>query len=821
MNIILKNSLKNIFGKPLRTLLVVFAIFVCSVSAMLSFDMVSSIKDILYNVFAGISRADFMVTLSSYTDKGMPEGFPESDLMLINDNKELLYKDIEGEYNYVTTDYLDIFGIDVDEAVDMRFIEPMTLEYGEAVISSVFSKGYGYDIGDKLTVHDRAGEEFELTVVSIIPANTKNYLLTRNVALVNKETSTALSCGRTDAGYFLIDVKNDDEREKAMDMMKELYPTAGIMDFTVSEESLAGIEEMISYLYLLFAITFLLVIFVTASICNRIVSERMAFIGTLRSLGMSAARTGRILLLENVIYALLGSIPAVISYAFIRIPILHLISGVTTADGTQYDSGIPPLSIPLVICVILGAVLIECLIPLRAILKALKTSIRDIIFDNRDTAYKFSRFGLIAGLTVLAGAIISFFFRKSLPGAIVCLLCSVTALALLFPWVFKGVTGFIRKIADKAENANWSLASVEAISRKSTVGSGVLCVTAAAMSVIIFAFAQSAAGSVNDVDYSCDVVVTCNGNLKSYSCIDKLDSVTDTEVLYFNNDFAEINDSGVTDELVSFYAMPDGGFKYFDLFSNLPDSIEEGTVLVNEKYASSHGFIVGDTIKVKYDPDGVFPIEREYKIAAFFSEGSYNGCGTLIITNKEFYEIYRDNPGEYLIKCDNPDYVAKAVKTYAVGVYSEVKTIDEMIADNEASSAKLSAIMTAVIIIALGMTFIGMVSNQLIGFEGRKKECAVLLSTAMGKGKLSGILFKEILITALTASGLGTVAGVILTGVINASASSAEFMDLTVTTDPVKTVLFFVLLVAAFSGTVLFPIKNLRKMKIAEQIKYE
>ena len=55
MNIILKTSFKNIFGKPLRTLMVVFAIFVCSVSAMLSFDMISSIKSILVNIFAGVS----------------------------------------------------------------------------------------------------------------------------------------------------------------------------------------------------------------------------------------------------------------------------------------------------------------------------------------------------------------------------------------------------------------------------------------------------------------------------------------------------------------------------------------------------------------------------------------------------------------------------------------------------------------------------------------------------------------------------------------------------------------------------------------------
>lgn len=821
MNIILKNSLKNIFGKPLRTLLVVFAIFVCSISAMLSFDMVSSIKDILVNIFSGISRADFMLTFRSSSDKELPDGFPESDMMLINDNREMLYKDIEDEYNYVTTEQLDIFGLDFDEAVSMKFIEPMEIGYKETAISSKFAEGYGYGIGDRFIVHDRAGDEVELTVVSIIPANTKNYLLTGNVALINRETAELISCGRKDAGIIMVDVLNDEERKLAMDMMKELYPNCNMVDFTISAESIAFIEEMTSYIYLLFAITFLLVIFVTASICNRIVSERMAFVGTLRSLGMSAARTCRVLLLENILYALLGSIPAVASYALIRIPILHLISGVTTADGTSYDSGIPELSIPLVAGVILGAIIIECLIPLKAILKALNTSIRDIIFDNRDTAYKFSKSGLITGLVVLSGAIVSFFFRNNLPGAIVCLLCSVTALALLFPWVFKGVTHLIRTLSDKVENASWSLASVEAISRKSTVGSGVLCVTAAAMSVIIFAFAQSATSSVTDIKYSCDVAVTCNGNIKAYSFIDKLDGVTDTEVIYYTTTLGELNASGITDEHFTLYAMPDGGYKYLNSFDNLPETVEDGCVLLNEKYASAHGLNAGDVLKVNYDPNGVFPIEREYKIVSLYSESSYDGYAKLIVSKHEYYEIYRETPGEYLVKCDDPDYVAQAVKTYAVGVYSEVKTMDEMIAENEESTAKLSAIMTAVIVVAVGMTFIGMVSNQLIGFEGRKKECAVLLSTAMGKGKLSGILFREMLITALTASGIGTIAGVILTGVINASASNSDAIDMAITTDPVKTLLFFVLLVAAFTGTVLFPIKNLGKMKIAEQIKYE
>jgi ABC-type antimicrobial peptide transport system permease subunit len=119
------------------------------------------------------------------------------------------------------------------------------------------------------------------------------------------------------------------------------------------------------------------------------------------------------------------------------------------------------------------------------------------------------------------------------------------------------------------------------------------------------------------------------------------------------------------------------------------------------------------------------------------------------------------------------------------------------------------------------MTLIGMVSNQLIGFEGRKKECAVLLSTAMGRGALSGILLREMLITSLTASTMGTIVGVLMVFILNNATSASEEMVMAVELDPVMTILFFIFLVAAFTATVLFPIKNLRKMKIAEQIKYE
>ena len=63
--------------------------------------------------------------------------------------------------------------------------------------------------------------------------------------------------------------------------------------------------------------------------------------------------------------------------------------------------------------------------------------------------------------------------------------------------------------------------------------------------------------------------------------------------------------------------------------------------------------------------------------------------------------------------------------------------------------------------------------------------------------------------------------GVIMVAVINIATSNNEKMELAVETNPGLTLLFCAFLIVAFTGTVLFPIAQLKKMKIAEQIKYE
>ena len=62
MNIILKNSLRNIFGKPFRTLLIVISIFACAFCGYLCFDIGKTIEDLSMSLVASITTADLSVT---------------------------------------------------------------------------------------------------------------------------------------------------------------------------------------------------------------------------------------------------------------------------------------------------------------------------------------------------------------------------------------------------------------------------------------------------------------------------------------------------------------------------------------------------------------------------------------------------------------------------------------------------------------------------------------------------------------------------------------------------------------------------------------
>jgi len=817
MNILIKTTLRNIIGKPFRSILVIFSIFVCSMTALFCFDIAKSESkffDVAFKVMAG--EGDITILGEDVDLSTLPADFPEFDYMDYRLFNEIKYNDIEGEYYIVHADRIRVTSVDITQAGIMDIV-PTGLELGDGqvIVTRGYANAFECDIGDTINLHDRDGNLVELEVVNIVPTGTMNLMRRGRSCIVNENTGDILLAGRHQNPNHMLNIHDDSQVTRAMEMLRELYPNANVNRLTPSDSMMDSTKEFMGLMFMVFAIAFLLVIFITASLCERIVSERMSYIGTLRSLGLSARSTGLILLIENVLYALIGSVPGTIIYVIFRDSIM---SSVYITSPDMSNDIIPKLSPLVVIGVILGAVVVECIIPLRAQLKALKVSIRDIIFDNRDTEYKLSKSGIVLGVILAVIGVISFFLRKDIFAAATCLISSVMAVAFLYPLILKKITSFIASRMRKSDKECWALASVETGSRKSAVGSGILSVSSSAMSIIILSIALTMMGSVQTNKFDCDVVVDTTKDAAHYTFAERMDGVTETELLYGTSDYIMYQDREI---MADFYGMPEGGFTMYNGYVNVP-AVADGMIAVDSSWAQKNGISEGDVITLTFNSDSVFPIVREFTVAGTFKNLDMINTEVAFVTSIDDYiSIYHDAPAKLLIRCDDPDGIASEIKTYAVGLYDEVQTAEEIRQKNEEDNRTTVLIFTSIIVVALAMTAIGMTSNQLIGFEGRKKECAVMLSTAMTKETLISILFRESFLSAVISGTLGLLTGSLLVLVIKDALGNSTSLYMNVVYNPLYTLLLWLGMIALFGLTVLFPIRSLKKMKISEQIKCE
>ena len=302
--------------------------------------------------------------------------------------------------------------------------------------------------------------------------------------MISNESMKSLY-GGSDTGTRLayIDIADDEEINSAIQTLESNLPSANVQAVFENEQTQEMIGNITRIFTILFAVCLLLVIFVTVSASQRIITEKMPVIGTFRSLGISSRLTYTVLLGENIAYGLIGSAIGICIYSVLR-PMIY-----SSQFGSSEKAG--EMSIGAVVGVIIFCVALECLCPIKEILSAVKTSIRDIIFSNKDTQYKHGRVSTVAGILLALTAAVTAFFSKSFFAGLICFVSTAVGAALLFPYILRFISGLLIKIYDKQNKPIARLAAVEAREKKSTVGSSMLCFTAAAVCIVVYSFASS------------------------------------------------------------------------------------------------------------------------------------------------------------------------------------------------------------------------------------------------------------------------------------------------------------------------------------------
>lgn len=817
MKIILKHTFKNMISKPLRTALLLFCVAICSFAAMLVFDLSNSLENVLTSFYGQIAgNTDLIVTYEKGLKEEMFQDTPECSCVFVANTTNVLYQREESLYSYMLQETLSIMGCDLEAASKMGLIpKDMKLNETQIAITESMAEKYGYKVGDKIELTDEVGDKLSYEVAYTLPQT--GMMLDKNAALLSVEGIQHLYLDRMptyDMAY--IDLQDATKTEEMKSVMKKKFPNVGITPLYDSEEVREATTSVKNVFLVLFLVCLLLVMFVTISVSERMICEKMSVIGTFRSLGISSTITSFILLLENGFYGLIGGSIGVFLYRCIRLPILNSMMAMDTATGVQMEMNWGETPILYYVGVIIGAVVIECFCPLKEIRKAAKTSIRDIIFDNKDTEYRGSKQEWIFGAALLLVAVVTALCPKTFWTLLLCFCAWVGAVFLLYPYMVRIFSKLLCKVTKQCSMPVAHFAAMEISKKKSTVGSGRLCVTAVSICLVLFMISNSYHELYTQDIYDCDLLLeSMMEKTNTYRFIEKMEGVDDYEYIYTTMSENEMNGQKKTIVVFGYES-----YKYFKGIENLPEQIKNNECVMDESLAKKLGVQVGENITITFRSDTFMPITKELKLTGYCNSMPYDCVGQSVVISKELYQkIYLDYPEMMLVKTKDLS-IKEKIENYSAGSILDVKTIEEYREQQEIAASNMKGLFMMLIILGVGLTFIGNVSNQLIGLEGRKRECAVLMSTSMSREKLCKLFLLETAFSVSAALFVAIPLGLLLMKPLTGALEMLE-MAVMIVSIPDKIAMFAIVMWLIFSVTALLPMKYIRKMNIAEQLKYE
>ena len=817
MSIVLKHTFKNIFRKPFRTLLAVFCLFVCSFVALVSLDMSGAISGLIKDVFnsEGLGKSDIVVKvptgdISFLEDDYMPENIWTGVIAL----DDVIYTDIEGEYSYVQENNIGIIGIDYDTGKKLGFVFYDKIADDEVVVSESFAEKFGYKKGDTLTLHDEYTMPVEFKIHQVV--EDKGIIAGDYVAINQEKLKTMMVDPQIESVY--IDLKDETLAKETCEKIEEAHPTLRATSIMDMPELLFIINLITKLTTVMFALCVLMVIFVTISISERIISERMSVVGTLRSVGVSAKTTAFILLLENAFYGLFGSILGCWLYSVVRQTFLTMFL-IGTEEG--FDSSFGEMNPFLYIIVILAAILIECLCPLKEILKATSTPIRDLIFMNKDTEYRFGRVGTIGGIACIIITVILFFVPENFYVSLAQVFLLTFALSLLFPYIQYVIGKLLYKLFDKTNMPIAKLAATEVYTKKSTFGSSVLITTSIALAIVIYTIAMSITGVVSGDTYaSTNYIMTTGEESSYYRFIDNMDGVTDIKYIYESQNKININGKEFSSVMDGISQQPDGTMGDFVCVQNC-EPLADDEIALTEAVAHDCNAKIGDEVEIIFNCDSYYPITRTFKVKCFCDTSRLNISEmNYVLSEKTFKELYGDIPSRITFNAEDPEGAKEFIEKYASKYVTKNDTSEGYVQESKKAAKSLMSLIYVAIAFGVGITFIGSVSNLLIGFEGRKRECAVLMSTSLPRKKLNRMFFLESFFSSGIALFGAIPAAVVLMKPVR-DAFAFFSMHLRLMTGFGSIIGMIILLWMVFTLTSLFLMRALKKMKLAEQLKYE
>ena len=831
MGIILKHIFKNIREKKMRSLIIIFSLIIVSMIATICISMKDEIGEKYAETLRSILGKSDMIIVP--TD----EDIKISDIKIENDKVNMFtdlsspialkYKD---DYKYVLLD-----GLEIEKAVESNLLKHnnvSNLKNDELIISKKTAEIFEYNVGDTVTLYLEDGSQKELKIAYIIE-NKRLLSSESNVYYFITTKETASNILKVEVDNFsdiYIDVKDDSNISDVYNKIKEDNKDLKIkVEKIVDEEMLEEATQSILQLFsIIFIIVFIMIFFVITGISKLIINERIPVIGTFRSIGATKRKMNLILILENVVYGIIGGTIGAILGGLLKNNISNIFF--TTGEGIELASTKAFVESKYIVAVIIFTIILQLIMSISAIIKTSRKPIKDIIFNKQDEKYKKSKVKIVIGLVsiIIATVLYSQNNDSEFSKSIMALVLIILGIALEVPLILSIFSAILKQIGKILKMPVFELASSNISNSKTVVNSSEIITITMSLMIIVYVFSTSFLVLFNGIEkvFTTDCLVQNLSKEKSeYEYIKDIEGVKDISYLY-----AEWTNKKINGEEASFNMLPNNDpDKIFEFFDGIEvdkeeyKNLKENEIILDDQVLKRYKLAIGDTVKFEIsNGDNTYTKQVEFKIVGRCDSTYYNSsrqCG--IINFEKYKDLFGNIPYFILVKTDlDAEKMASILKDKVSDFGVTVQTVEDYIDEQKQANMSLLSMIFILIGIGIILSFIGIVNNQIIGYIQRRRELAVLYSTAMSKKQLKRLILIETFlsfgIAIITATGIGYVLSKILEQLLNGMYLS---MKLEYNFADISKLVIGVLIIMLL--TTINPRRKIKKMNVVDEIKYE
>jgi len=810
VRIIITHILRNIKEKKGRSLLIILSLMIASVVFILNLTIPNQIVETKAKQSRdAIGKSDVLV--ASYVP------FNINDIKLSNEESKIV--GVNDLYTIHKDKTLVIYGTDIKEASNINLIDNIDLLDNEIIISKTTADKYKYKLNDIITI-DLMDSKYELKIKDIVEA--KGLLSFKSLSgIINNDTYNKITSDENNKyRTYYIDVLNN---EKVDDVKKYIQDNNDKKEYMVEklvdEEKIREDNYYTQFILLVIMIMATIMIFFVVNTLNKmIVMERMPVIGTFRSVGASKFKMNMLLVLENSIYGLLGgSVGALVS-----ILINNFAASMLT--GTTIKASVPVNNL---ISGIIFTICLEVFMSLASIIKSNKYSIKEIMFEGKNSKAGFNIKESIISFILILLSIITYFVigdTNSLLSALSLIMFWV-GIAYFIPTMMLFLSKIICGIAKMINSGSLLMAGKNLGFNKLLISSTRLVVISTSIMLVIVNISMSFNSMIDSykVQFSGydGTIRDISKKYNEYASINNVDNVKNIEYTFmYSNDDITYNDGKTLDAGPMFLGMDKSNPSIKQLDYKIND-LKDDECLFDEILLKNNNLKVGDTIDFYLKTQ-----DSHIKVKIVGTVNSYymsTQREIVVLTDDVFKQKITEVPFsiEFSVNDNNKvrdtiELMERELKDPDITIW----TIDDFCNIQRKNINSFMSLFYIIIALSLILSFVGIINNQLISFMERTKEIAVLNSICMSKSQLRRMLVIENITSNIVACAFGFGVSIMSLRYMNKLMYGIKMYTDVQYQYNVGLMIMGIVLVVLLS-TVIVPIKKMKKINVVEAIKYE